>query len=224
MDEYLTEKEQIELIRRWWRENGWFLIGGAAIVAIGYFGWYQYRAYQQRVAEDAAALYQELKQVVDDDDREQAEELLARLESDYSSSAYLDQARLLIASDNLIRDTQRSIDELTAVMEESRDDGMVTIARLRLARVLAYAEQYERALEVLDVSDPGEFAPRFSEIRGDIHAAMGDTEAAVDAYTDALLSSGNGTIDTEYVQLKLNDLVQAGIADSAEPAESEDDG
>ena len=72
--------------------------------------------------------------------------------------------------------------------------------------------------------DPGEFAPRFSEIRGDVYAAMGDTDAAVDAYTDALLSSGNGTIDTEYVQLKLNDLVQAGIADSAESAESEDDG
>lgn len=213
MNEYLSEKEQIELIRRWWRENGWFLIGGAAIVGLGYFGWQQYQAYQQRVAEQAATLYHELVQVVEDDDREQADALLARLEDDFASSAYLDQARLLIASDSLIRDTQRSIDELTAVMEQSRDEGTATIARLRLARVLAYDEQYERALQVLNVAETGEFAARFSEIRGDIYAATGEVQAAIDEYTDALLASGNGTIDTEYVQLKLSDLIQDSVAE-----------
>jgi predicted negative regulator of RcsB-dependent stress response len=221
MDDYLTEKEQIELIRRWWRENGWFLIGGAAVVALGYFGWQQYQAYQQRVAEQASTLYHELVQVVEDDDREQADELLARLAEDFSSSAYLDQARLLIASDSLIRDTQRSIDELTTVMEQSRDEGTATIARMRLARVLAYDEQYDRALAVLNVPDSGEFTARFSEIRGDIFAATGDVQAAIDEYTDALLASGNGTVDPEYLQLKLNDLVQDSVA---EPAAAGDGG
>jgi len=210
MDEYLSEKEQIELIKRWWRENGWFLIGGAAIFAIGWFGWQQYQASQQRVAEEAAALYLELGAAVEDDDRERADELLARLASEFESSAYLDQGRLLIASENLIRDTQRSIDELTAVMESSRDEGTAMIARLRLARVLAYDEQFERALEVLNVSDIGEFEARFSEVRGDVHAAMGNVEAAISAYTDALLRGGNGTVDLEFLQLKLNELIQVG--------------
>ena len=35
-----------------------------------------------------------------------------------------------------------------------------------------------RALDVLNVSDAGEFDARFSEIRGDIHADTGNVEAA----------------------------------------------
>jgi predicted negative regulator of RcsB-dependent stress response len=210
VDEYLSEKEQIEKIRQWWRENGWFLIGGAVLASLAYIGFNQYQAYQERVAEEAAALYQELRSAVADDDREQAEQLLARLTDDYSSSAYTDQARLLIAEENLIRDTDRSIEELSRVVDESRDEGMVRIARMRLARVLAYDEQYDRALTVLNVPDTGEFASRFSEIRGDIHAANGNVEAAISAYTDALLNPGSAGVNDEYLQLKLNELIQTG--------------
>jgi len=216
VDEYLSEKEQIEAIKEWWRENGWFLIGGAAIAALGYFGLGQYRAYQDRVAEQAAALYQELKLVLEDDNRAEADGLLEQLVADYAGSPYLDQARLLIAEDNLIRDTDRTIAELEAVVAESGDPGLVNIARLRLARVLAWEEQYDRALEVLDIPDPGEFSARFGEVRGDIYAAAGDAPAAINAYTDALLGSGNGTVNRDFVQLKLNDLIQAQEPESGD--------
>jgi predicted negative regulator of RcsB-dependent stress response len=219
MDEYLSEKEQIELIRQWWRENGWFLIGGAAIVLAGYFGYNEYWAWRDRVAEDAAALYQQIQRSVEDDDREESDRLLDLLAAEHAESAYVDQARLLIARDNLIRDTARSIRELEAVVEQSQDQGMVTIARMRLARVLAYDEQFERALDVLNVADAGEFEASFAEIRGDVHAASGNVEAAISAYTDALLGAINGTVDTDYIQLKLNSLIQANVPDSEESGE-----
>ena len=218
MDEYLSEKEQIDQIKQWWHENGWYLVGGAVLAGLGYFGFNQYQAWQDRVAEEAAAIYQELKLVLADDDRADADQLLAQLVADYADSPYLDQARLLIAEDSLIRDTERAIAELEAVVENSRDEGLAQIARLRLARVLAYDEQYDRALTTLSVADTGEFAARFSEVRGDIHAANGNVEAAVQAYTDALLGAGNGTVNLDAVQLKLNDLVQAAAP------ESEDEG
>ena len=216
MDEYLSEKEQIEQLRQWWRENGWYLIGGAVIVALGFVGLNQYRAYQTREAEAAEALYRELKADLDDDDRAGADSLLGQLEADHAGSAYLDQARLLIAEANLIRDTDRTIDELEHVVDESDDPGLVKIARIRLARVLAWEEQYDRALDVLDIDDPGEFSARFNEVRGDIHAAAGDSDAAISAYTDALLGSANGSINREFVQLKLNDLIQSQEPDAEE--------
>jgi predicted negative regulator of RcsB-dependent stress response len=215
VDEYLTEKEQIERIKQWWRENGWFLIGGALLASGGYFGYNQYQAYQDRIAEDAAALYQEFVQVVEDDDRAQADALLARLEADYASSAYTDQAHLLIAQDYLIRDTGRAIEELTQVVEQSRDEGMVRIARLRLARVLAYDEQYDLALATLNVPEPGQFESRYAEVRGDIHAAAGNIEAAIDSYTDALLGAGSAAVNTEFLQLKQNELRQLSVARSS---------
>ena len=216
MDENLSEQQQIELIRQWWRENGWYLVGGAVLAGLGYLGWNQYQAYEIRVAEEASGIYERLVQSVEDDDREAADALLAQLVADYGASGYTDQARLLIARDNLIRDTDRSISELEAVVASSGDPGMVNIARLRLARVLAYDEQFDRALGVLNTPDAGEFEARFSEVRGDIHAANGNTEAAISAYTDALFGAANGTVDTEYVQLKLNDLIQASALDSGE--------
>jgi predicted negative regulator of RcsB-dependent stress response len=209
VDEYLTEKEQIEQIKQWWKENGWYLLLGVAIVAFGYLGINQYRAWQNRTAEEAAAAYEELRAVLEDDDRAAADSALGRLAEDFPKSPYLDQARLLIAEDNLIRDRSRSIAELQAVVDETEDDGMKNIARLRLARVLAYDEQFDRALEVLDVPDSGEFGPRFSEVRGDIQAARGNPEAAISAYTDALFGAGNGTVNSQLIQLKLDDLAQA---------------
>ena len=213
MDENLTDQERVELLKNWWRENGWFLIGGAAIAALGYLGYNQYQAYRERVAEEAASLYQELRQHVADDDRALADDVLNRLAAEHPSSGYLDQARMLIAEDNLVRDTDRAIAELQAVVDQSGDDGIVKIARLRLARVLAYDEQYERALETLNISDVGGFEARFGEVRGDIHAALGNFDAAISAYTTALLGAGNRSVNSDLLQLKLNELIQASLPD-----------
>jgi predicted negative regulator of RcsB-dependent stress response len=216
VDEYLSEKEQIEQLKQWWHDYGWYLLGGAALALAGLFGYNQYRAYQEGVVEEQAALYQELREALEDDDRQVADNLLARLASEHGGSAYLDQARMLVAEDNLIRDTDRAISELEAVVAQTQDASMVNIARLRLARVLAYDEQYERALTVLNVADSGEFEARFSEVRGDIHSATGNLEAAMSAYTEALLGSATGGINRDVLQLKLNDLLQSDLLDSGD--------
>jgi predicted negative regulator of RcsB-dependent stress response len=223
VDEFLSEKEQIAEIKQWFRESGPWLFGGVAIVLAGYIGYNQYQAWQDRTGEAAAAIYLEIKQLVADDDRAGADSRLTELAADYSNSPYLDQARLLIAEDNLIRDPARSIAELSAVVERDGDPGLVEIARLRLARVLAWQERYDEALATLNVPEPGAFAARYSEVRGDIHAAMGNREAAASAYTDALLGAANGSVNTDFIQLKLSDVFQAGEQAAALEGESTDD-
>ena len=56
MDDYLSDKEQVERLRQWWRENGWFLIGGVALGGLAIVGYNQYFAYQDRQGEGAAEL------------------------------------------------------------------------------------------------------------------------------------------------------------------------
>ncbi|HET8698087.1 MAG TPA: tetratricopeptide repeat protein [Gammaproteobacteria bacterium] len=220
MDEFLTDKEQVERLREWWRENGWFLIGGAAIAILGFYGYRQYEAYQVRQAEEAAALYQELKTAVDDNKSSDVDTLLAKLRSDYGSTAYAQQGGLLVAKYALATAPERASDELRFVMEHSDDPELALIARLRLARVLAYREKYDDALAVLAVDKPGQFAGRINEVKGDIYSAQGRVDEARSAYLSALVADGSELLDRSFLQMKLNDL-PGSRPETAEPAPSE---
>ncbi len=216
MDEYLSEKEQVERIREWWRDNGWFLLGGAVLGGLLLFGWHQYQDYRTRQAEQASALYQEIEQATDANKPADADALLARLRSDFPKSAYTDQAGLLIARTLVISAPDRAADELRYVMDHTNESEMGMIARLRLARVLAYRQKYDEALTLLSIDDPGTFAGRFNEVKGDIYAAQGKVDEARSAYLAALVADGSELLDRNFLQMKLNDLPQAAAQNAAQ--------
>jgi predicted negative regulator of RcsB-dependent stress response len=219
VDEYLSEKEQLERIRHWWSDYGWYLMGGVAIGLLGLFGYRQYNASMNSAAEAAAALYVELEAAVEDDDRAAAEQVVTALQNDYSDSPYADNASLMLARMVLVSDPDRAIEALRGVMENSRDAELAMIARLRLARVLAWQEMYDEALALLDIDDAGAFAARMADIRGDILVARGETDAARAAYTSALVLPGSDGLDRSYLQIKLNNLQTARPAASTDAAE-----
>jgi len=222
VDEFLSDNEQVERLRVWWRDNGWFVLGGVALGFLILFGWRQYGAFQDTKAEEAAAFYQGVKAATEEKNEVEAATLLARLRSDYSSSAYTPQAGLLVASSLLIAAPDRAAEELRRVMDESRKDPeLAMIARLRLARVLAYREQYDEALKVLAVTDAGQFAGRLSEVKGDIQAALGHVDEARAAYLAAMVADGSELLDRNFVQMKLNDLPGAAPEVPAAPSTAE---
>ncbi len=212
MDEFLSEKEQIDQIREWWRENGWYLIGGVVLGVIVLLGWNRYNAYQDAQAEAAAALYVELRQAVADDAPGDARNLLAQLRENYPSSPYTDHGGLLVA---IIRmeagQMNGAMDELRQVMEGTSDPELGLIARLRLARVLANEEMYDEALATLDVN-AGSFSGRYNEVRGDVYVALGDPANAQTAYNAALTAQESNLVDRNLVQMKLEDLPAAEAA------------
>jgi predicted negative regulator of RcsB-dependent stress response len=214
VDEYLSDKEQLERVRQWWRENGWFLLGGVAIGLLAIYGYRQYFVYRDGQAEAAAALYEAVKQSTDDSDTAAAETAYQQLRTDHPNHAYTYQAALLLARGELVSAPDSAVEKLRFAMEGTSDPDLAIVARLRLARVLAYREQYDEALAVLAVEAPGEFAGRINEIRGDIYATRGDTNAARTAYLEALAASGAELLDYTFLQMKLGDLPAA----SPEPA------
>lgn len=209
MDELLSDKEQVERMRQWWRENGWFLIGGLALGGLGIFGWKQYQAYQDRQAEQASALYLSLRLASEGNDIDQAKVLLAQLRADYPTQSYTHQAALELASVSLVTDPEGATDHLRSVVDNSTDPELAMIARLRLARVLAYREQYDDALALLAVETTGQFAGRIDEIRGDIYVAMGRLDDARGAYLAAMVAPGAEVLDRSFLQMKLGDLTSA---------------
>jgi predicted negative regulator of RcsB-dependent stress response len=213
LDEFLSEKEQLERIRAWWRENGWYLIGGLVLGALLLFGWNRYQAHQMREAEMAGELYAALREAVESNTPNRARELLTQINAEFPSSPYADQAALLMARMDVIGAPGEAEAQLRHVMEQSHDPNLALIARLRLGRLLAYQESYAEALAVLGGAQaPGPYAARFDEVTGDIHTALGDYEAARAAYQRALSSpSGEILLDRNFVQMKIDDLPRAEV-------------
>ena len=212
MDEFLSEKEQLEIFRQWWRENGWFLVGGIALGVLGLLGWNRYNAYVDARSEEAAAIYVELRGAVGDDDAGSARNLLLEMREDFPASPYTDQGGLLVALMRLdAGQVDSAIEDYRFVMENTSDPELALIARLRLARVLAQDQSYTEALAVLDVA-PGSFSARYNEVRGDIHAALGDADSARTAYSAALNAQETGLVNRNLVQMKLDDLASSATA------------
>lgn len=225
MDENLSEKEQLEELREWWREYGWYLVGGVALGIAILSGIRQYDTYQQNQAEAAAALYQELRLAISDDADGDALRLLAQLRSEYSSSPYTDQAGLAIVIMHLANESTRgAMDALRYTLDNTSDQHLALIVRLRLSRLLVSGGRHDEALALLDGIDPGSFSARFSEIRGDIYYAQGELESAGAAYRQALNGEQSALVDRGLVQMKLDDLPAAGAPFVQQEVLTEDDG
>lgn len=222
MDDYLSDKEQVERLRQWWRENGWFLIGGVALGLLAIYGYRQYFEYQDRQGEGAAALYAAVKEEADDGDTAAAEAKFGEMRSEYPGNAYTHQAALLLASAEVVTAPDAAAEKLRFTMEQSDDPELAMVARLRLARVLAYRDQHQEALALLEVPDAGQFAGRIAEIKGDIHVALGETDAARSSYLQAMVASGAELLDRSFLQMKLSDLPGA-VAEPAPPADGASD-
>ena len=60
VEENLTDEQQAELVKNWWRENGLFLVGGLVIGVGGLFGWQAWQSNQIVTAQEASNAFQEL--------------------------------------------------------------------------------------------------------------------------------------------------------------------
>ncbi len=214
--EYLSDQEQEEALRSWWKENWSWVASGIAVGFVVLAGWnYWQRRVDQR-GEAAAQAYRDLTQALagadkTGTDKDKVDTLVKNLDSDYSGTPYVDQAHLLVAQSHVNGGRyEMAVTELKAVAEKSKDPGLAQIAKLRLARVHIQLGHYDEALALLDVSKAGKFAEPVNEIRGDALFAKGDVSGARAAYQAAIAAAQSdpqqGMAGSEYLQLKLQEL------------------
>lgn len=219
MDDYLSEKEQIQKIKEWWRENGPYVIAGLVLGIGGLVGWNYWKAYKISQAEEAGAIYMQLSEVVQSGDQAAASAALAELEADYGGTPYADQARLMMARMLVEKgEFEGAAAHLQKVVDGTSDSELERVARIRLARVWLAAGRDQEALDVLDLSRAGAFAARFHEIRGDALASRGEDQAAIEEYQLALQGAVEGVVDRQAVLLKLDALGGSPAEVAPEPS------
>ncbi len=210
-DEYQTEEEQIEKIKAWWKENGKSIILGL-VLGIGGIG--GYRFWQSNTAEQAKLASMQFEEVVSlsAKDKDKLISKLDEVESEYAGKSYADLAAF-VAIKRLVeeKDYQKAKEQLEWVIANSKQESFVHIARIRLARVLLQMKKPDVALTLIKDIKSNAFNSTYTEIRGDIYAALNTFTKAKAEYQLALSSLNSGDRRRSLIEMKSNNLPASDI-------------
>lgn len=221
--ELLSDREQEEALRSWWRENWRWVASGIAVGFIVLAGWNYWKLRIEQRGEAAARTYRELNAALTANDKDKVDAAMRAIDTDYSGTPYADQAHLLMAQAHVNGGRfEMAATDLQTVVDKTSDSALAEIAKIRLARVHIQLGHYDEALALLDVEKAGAFAAQVQEVRGDALLAKGDQAGARTAYeaaiaADKALSPHSAPSDDDYVHLKLEELTAAST-DSVPPA------
>ncbi|OGT45604.1 MAG: hypothetical protein A3E82_08895, partial [Gammaproteobacteria bacterium RIFCSPHIGHO2_12_FULL_38_11] len=175
LDGYVSEKEQIESIRKWWRENGKFLII-AIVIGLGIgFGWRYWHAVQVRHELKASMIYQSILQADADNKVSTVQGGATLLMRDYSASPYAALSALLFAKVAVAQnDLPAALSNLQWVIDHSNQKRLQQIARLNSARILLSQGKAADALMQLKTVSDKSFMPAIDWVKGDIDKQEGN--------------------------------------------------
>jgi predicted negative regulator of RcsB-dependent stress response len=206
----LQEQEQLDALKAFWNKQG-NLITWTLVIALGGFGaWNGWNWWQRDQAAKAGAMFDEIDRAAQNNDAERTQRVFTDMKDRFPRTAYAQQAGLLAAKVQVAKgQTDAAKASLTWVAENAVEDEIRTIARLRLAAVLADAKQYDEALKALDAAKGDGFEGLVADRRGDVLMAMGKSAEAKAAWLQAYKSLGE---KVDYRRLVEAKLTAAGAA------------
>ena len=123
MDEFLSEKEQIQYIRDWWRDNRMyiFIFGFVVIGSVAGTNTWKASVINEQIA--ASSLYESLAVEISENNLESGELIAEEIYSEYSESIYADQARLAMAYFYMSQSRDEdAAEELRGLIESSENN------------------------------------------------------------------------------------------------------
>ncbi|WIO75253.1 tetratricopeptide repeat protein [Porticoccaceae bacterium LTM1] len=229
MSAHLSEEEQLEALKRWWKDNGKGVVMAVVLGLGATWGWNSYQDYKEEQAQQASLVYLQMldaESAASPSERtEQQKADITRhavtLKDEHAGTQYAYYASLMLAKLAVEQsDLDTAATELESVLDSGADEGLKAIANLRLARVQAARGKHQEALALLDSNVSGALAADYAEVRGDIYLQQGDNSAAYTAYKLAMeLAVAAGEQSNQLLQLKLNRVESAGSEVASEAAE-----
>ena len=203
----LQEQEQLDALKAFWKQYG-NLITWLLILLLGaYAGWNGWNWWQRDQAMKASAMYDALEQAAQAGDADRASRAFADLKDRYPRTAFAPQAGLAAAKLQFDKgQTDAAKASLAWVADNAGEDELRTVARLRLAGMLAEAKQFDEALKQLDAAKAAGFEALVADRRGDVLSAAGRKDEAKAAYQAAWKAMDEKTEYRRLVDAKLTAL------------------
>lgn len=204
---YETEEEQVDALKRWWKENGRSTITGVIVGIALIVGWNIWQDYKQNQALQASALYAQLLNAQNEGNLESAEKIAERIQEQFGRTAYSDYAGLFRAKIKVQQgDLAAARQSLEAVTKSGGE--IAQVARLGLIRILLAKGEYEQGLQMIAEAKYSDgFSGAYDELKGDLYVALDRLGEARTAYQAALRSGHKSPL----LQFKLDDITEAEI-------------
>jgi len=206
----LEEQEQIAELKSWWREYGNYVMVGVAACALSFASLQGWRFYKQSQATGAVILYEQMDQAERAGDRKKVRDIATQITAKYGATTYAAYAALSAARAAAeAADLAGAKTQLQWVIDNSKEEEVRDIARLRLAGVLLDEKNYADALKLAEAKPVESMAGLYADLRGDILLAQGKKAEARGAYQLALDKSEPSSGYRVAIQLKLDSLGEA---------------
>jgi len=192
-----TEEEQEDQIKNWWKENGIQIIGGVVIGIAGIWGWdyYQNHTYAQSI--EARDLYLDFS--VNNNSS-----TLQNLSENFSDSSYQDEARLLLAK-NQIKNFDESRNTLLSVSNSS-NKYLANLAKIRLAKLYINNENLSEAETILNKLNDEPYKGLKLYMQAQISEKKNDLSPAKNLYEESLKNLSEESGLKNLIRLKVADL------------------
>lgn len=203
----LEEQEQLEALKAWWRQWGSYVIYGVSALLIAVAGYQYWRTHTANQLVEASVHFDSMNNALEAGNMKTAREQGALLMDKYGKTPYATRAALMVASINVQnKDAKSARAQLEWVAENTKEAALRDVARLRLAGLLLDEKDYEGALKTLGASHTDAYAPRFDDLKGDVHLAQGKTAEARTAYSAAFAKLQDDSPLRGVVEMKLDSL------------------
>ena len=201
------EQEDLENLKRWWKNYGNAIIFGVALGVAILLGVRYWNQHTEQSLQSASLLYEQMLQEYRAQKADALRKTAESLIKDYASTPYAALASLMLARlDYSVGDAAAAIKHLQWILDHAKDKATAHAARLRLARIYINKGDKDAALNLLNVSDQTGFEAEYAEAKGDIYVIQGKPGDARLAYREALKYLPTTSPYVPVLNMKLDDL------------------
>lgn len=208
LTEYLTEQEQIEILKNWIKQYSLVILIGIIAASLTIFGWRYWQQRQAKIFTHASSIYDEMLAMRTQNDSTAAIAQAKKLFTDYPQTTYGQIAAFMLARDAILKsDYPQAEDYLRWFLNHSHIAPFRQIARIRLARVLIAEQKPKQSIQLLDEKvDDKSFNGLTDEVKGDAYLSMKDIPKARQFYQQALTELPNAEVVRPILQMKYDNL------------------
>jgi predicted negative regulator of RcsB-dependent stress response len=211
---YMTETEQLEAIKAWWKRHQRVIGLVLSVVLLSVAGYRYWNWHSEKMTRQASESYERLMVASSTKDSKAIEAYSKTLIKEYPKTVYADAAELVLAKYWV---SQEKWDAARHVLEHvafhATMPALQQVARIRLARILIEEKAFDKALGYLDHMDSSVYKPLIDELKGDVYVAKGRYQEADVLYREARDEAKVRGIGNLFLDMKANEL--AALAQTA---------